>query len=67
MKPLKIIEFNDALFIGETQIPYVIKDSISIEDGVVSLKVFVSSYERIFKEYGVDPKELYNYHNNLPD
>lgn len=67
MEPPKIFEFNDALFIDDTQIPSVVKDSISIKDGVVSLKIFVSAYERIFKEYDVNPKELYNYRNNLPD
>ncbi|MEQ9763224.1 hypothetical protein ABPS01_00860 [Streptococcus sp. ZJ151] len=65
----EIIEYNDALFIDNQKIPYVVKDSIFFdsEDDIISISIVARSYQRIFENYSNKSQEFYSYKENLPD
>ncbi|MCK1211150.1 hypothetical protein MXZ81_06055 [Streptococcus uberis] len=63
----KIVEYNDAFFVDDMRIPFVIKNSISISDHSISVEIATSSYERIFDTYSVNSKEVYNFNEKSQD
>lgn len=62
----KITEYDNALFINDYRVPYVLKDSVEIDKTTmqVTLTIAVSEYRRIKEQK--EPVEVYKFEDNLP-
>ncbi len=62
----KITEYDNALFINDYRVPYVLKDSVEIDKTTmqVTLTIAVSEYRRIKEQK--EPVEVYKFKNDLP-
>ncbi|MFV8064278.1 hypothetical protein ACMZ5S_07455 [Streptococcus pluranimalium] len=69
MEKPKIVEYNDAFFIDDQRIPFVVKNSVSLnkDDDTINITIMASSYERFFKNFSINTKELYDFKDNLHD
>lgn len=61
----KVIEYDNALFINDYRVPYVLKDSVEIDKKTmqVTLTIAVSEYRRIKEQK--EPVEVYKFEDNL--
>ncbi|HEM3538672.1 TPA: hypothetical protein ACGO8N_000664 [Streptococcus suis] len=61
-----ITEYDNALFINDYRVPYVLKDSVKIDKSTmqVTLTVAISEYHRIQEQK--EPVEVYKFEDNLP-
>ncbi|WP_170237056.1 hypothetical protein [Streptococcus hyovaginalis] len=62
----KVIEYDNALFINDYQVPYVIKDSVEIDRTTmqVTLTIAVSEYHRIKEQK--ESVKIYKFNDDLP-
>lgn len=62
-----IIEYDNALYINNYRVPYVIKDSVKVDNvnNEVSLTVAVSEYRKI--RGTKEPVEIYKFKSDLPN
>lgn len=69
MEKPKIVEYNDAFFIDGQRIPFVVKNSVSLnkDDDTINITIMASSYERFFENFSINTKELYDFKDNLHD
>ncbi|HFI0084578.1 TPA: hypothetical protein ACGOR9_002296 [Streptococcus suis] len=61
-----VIEYDNALFINDYRVPYVLKDSVEIDKTTmqVTLTIAVSEYHRIKEQK--EPVEVYKFNNDSP-
>ncbi len=62
-----ITEYDNAFYINNYRVPYVIKDSVKVDNmnNEVSLTVAVSEYRKI--RGTKEPVEIYKFKSDLPD
>ncbi|HFU4109718.1 TPA: hypothetical protein ACGO7N_000803 [Streptococcus suis] len=62
----RVIEYDNALFINDYRVPYVLKDSVEIDKTTmqVTLTIAVSEYHRVKGQK--EPVELYKFNNDSP-
>ncbi|MGT2895947.1 hypothetical protein ACVRZR_06150 [Streptococcus entericus] len=62
-----ITEYDNALFINDYRVPYVIKDSVKVDQDSmqVTITIAISDYLRIHKQK--EPVEVYKFDDNLPE